>query len=279
MFKRKNHHHKILVIGMAKSGTSALTYKIAGAFTENELVFEPGGANGLNDFNLHREICSNAKKNLIVKNICYPGTPNIIQEIASLYSKVVWIVRDPRDRMISAFLYQWNGSHNPNPEQFERGLKLIKQKETNPESIAFYQLLRSLYNFNPFGFIISQSKLQQAHLSDIRLNNSNTFVFKYEDMIDNNFEKLEEYLGFKVKFSAGVPDELSRVVRTKAYGNWRNWFTNEDTIFFRALYFESLYKLGYDPNDWKLNNPQIISPEEGSEYMKRIFNNNNIEKE
>ena len=70
-----------------------------------------------------------------------------------------------------------------------------------------------------------------------------------------------------------VPDEHRRVARTRGYGNWRRWFTEEDVEFFRPVISEFLDIMGYDPSDWELTPVDRLPAEEGSGYMERLREN------
>lgn len=268
---KKEDHLKILIIGLPKTGTSILTYKIADHFKDHVIHFEPGKQNGLNDYEFHKKVCLRTNKPVITKNLYYYNHPNRLQEIISLYDKVVWINRDPRDRLISEFFYRWNKGHNPDTDKFERSLKRVQKKEKQPMAINFFQLVQGFNNSNPFQFTLNQVRNQMILLSEFDKVKNKLFVYKYEDLIDKRFGRLEEYLGFQVSYESDLPDKLERVVRSKKYGNWRNWFTEDDCTFFRGIYYEFLLKMDYDPEDWTLNKNQQIDPKEGSEYMKRIF--------
>jgi hypothetical protein len=81
---------------------------------------------------------------------------------------------------------------------------------------------------------------------------------------------LEKYLGFQVAGKAEVPEHFQRVVRTKGYGDWRNWFTEEDVDKYRKMISPWLEKYGYDANDWQLNPAPVIDASHCSEYFMRL---------
>lgn len=257
-------HTKVLVIGRAKSGTSILTYKIADALPDKEIFFEPEGRNGLINLELHKKIAKSP--NVVTKCIFFSKTPNKLKEISRFYNKKIWIVRDPRDTLISSFLYLWNKGHNPNKAKFEKAFDLVLKKEKSPTKVSFSEILHgviSLPNFaDEYNAIINQVK---------GLDEENWLVFKYEDLVDSQFDKLNDYLGFKVSEETDLPNRFNRVVRSKKYGNWRNWYTRDDLQQFKKLFNDQLDYLGYDSKDWKLNKKKVLPPEQGSEYMEKLF--------
>jgi len=259
---------KILIYGQPKSGTTALTYKIANALgNSTQVIFEPKSRN--------REI--ETGENIVTKCLFglppHPVTPYEIMEYSD-YDKKIWIGRDPRDIFISGFLYRWYHRHKPNEKAFNRVLERVKLKEKNCKSIPFYLLHR----YRTDGKALSPEELKLCHqkiskaLSDfIKDLDSGWFILKYEDMVDGNFVKLNQYLGFNVRDEAEVPEKLTRVARSKSYGNWRMWFTKEDVEFYRDLYTEYMQLMNYDINDWEILDNETLPPELGSEYMKKLF--------
>jgi hypothetical protein len=66
----------------------------------------------------------------------------------------------------------------------------------------------------------------------------------------------------------------AKVARKKAYGDWRNWFTEEDTEVFKTAYLPYLEAIGYDFNDWAVSAQPVIESEFSSMYMKRLVREN-----
>lgn len=89
---------------------------------------------------------------------------------------------------------------------------------------------------------------------------------------------LNQYLGFDIAkdttattTAVDQKKAFTRTARSMTYGNWKNWFTQDDVIFFRPLLENSLQKLGYMVDDWSINSPQTIDPQTSSQYMIKIF--------
>ena len=104
------------------------------------------------------------------------------------------------------------------------------------------------------------------------------FIFKYEDMIDGNFTNLNSYLGFSIKNDAEVPKSTgkAKVARKKGYGDWRNWFVEEDVAIFKPAYLPYMEAIGYDCNDWAISSQPTIEPQFSSLYMKGLVRGNKI---
>jgi hypothetical protein len=98
------------------------------------------------------------------------------------------------------------------------------------------------------------------------------FLFRYEDMVNQKFDALNDYLGFKVRKEAEVPmgTGKEKVVRKKAYGDWRHWFVAEDVALFKPVLLPYLQVVGYDCDDWNLSTEPAIEPQFSSEYMQGL---------
>jgi len=262
---------KFLVIGLPKSGTSILTYWIKNALPFSRLNFEPETSNGLKNIKLHEKLTSNRR--VIVKCLIY-DTALDFSKIFSLYDKVIWIVRDPRDQAISAFFYRWfHVNKNCKESQFNIAYQNTVKKEASPSSIAFSRLLgesdeRIKYqNEKKIKWIDSYIECVRKHQR-----NPNVLVVRYEDIVSRKLDVLRSFLDIHISTKSTLPKGLKRVERTKNSGNWRDWFTDEDVEKIKPVYMNYLKFFGYDTEDWQLNYPKSLPREEGSLYMEKLFN-------
>jgi hypothetical protein len=96
------------------------------------------------------------------------------------------------------------------------------------------------------------------------------FLFKYEDMVAGKYVGLNKYLGFEVEKDGKVPEAYGKVVRKRASGDWRHWFTEEDVEAFKSAYLPYMDIIGYDCNDWALTPNPVIEPQYSSVYMQSL---------
>ena len=89
-------------------------------------------------------------------------------------------------------------------------------------------------------------------------------------MVSNNFETLNQYLGFDVQADSQVPKTHDKVVRKKSFGDWRHWFTAEDVDLFKPAYSSYMALTGYDCNDWTISRNPVIDPQYASIYMQSL---------
>ena len=256
---------RVLVVGMSKTGTSGLCYRIAGAMESKPHILDEPGSIREGDL---------AHENIVVKMLTNPGTKRKAAIFADEsferhFDKKVMIVRDPRDTIISRVLYQaafhviweWDAS------RITAYLDLLRRKEQNPRSVSMLSLFndilapRSIYD----GF---ESIVQFS-----RTRGTAYFCVRYEDFVRNKLEGLEEYLGIGLGRNSEVvlPKSRQRVARSKASGQWRSWFTEEDIRFFKPSILPYMKELGYQCDDWKLHARPSILPIHASVYVEKVM--------
>lgn len=253
---------KILIVGMPKSGTSVLTYIIAGAFVNSKVYFEPSGVNNLCDIEIHSKICSEPEIT-ITKCLFLNRKKTRLDEIESLYNKRIWIIRDPRDWLVSNFLYIWYHKHGLDELRFRTTLDMVREKERDPSSVDFVALLE-----NANGLAAYLRRLQ--NFSDLMFTRVNWHLTRYEDFIKGQTSTLETYLDKTLDHNIELPSSIKRVARTKGSGDWRNWFTGNDIRKLKPVLNDTLSKFGYG-SDWSVGKYQYLDPSLGSKYMEGLF--------
>jgi len=266
------HKNKILIVGLPKSGTSALTYKIASCLPNATLNFEPQTLKGLSDVELHKKICE-TNSSAITKCLFYSRQKIVLNEIEKLYTKKLWIIRDPRDRLISAILYRWYWKHNRNKDQFYKTLETVKEKEQNPAQVPFSKIIACSFNLEDF--LKEENRIVQATINQITDLETDWLIVNYRDIINNDLEAIEAYLNFKLDTLASSNATLKRVRRTGQSENWKNWFTEKDVTSFQGIYtsFFNYFKL---KEEWQLNKNQNISKSEASDYLIKLNTKPNL---
>ena len=89
--------------------------------------------------------------------------------------------------------------------------------------------------------------------------------------MDEKVTKLEEYLGFPIKAKADVDIAHEHVPRTKSYGNWKDWLTPDDVLYFKPLFAEYMKTYGYE-DAWEINRNPNIPQNHSIEYVLRTVN-------
>ena len=91
----------------------------------------------------------------------------------------------------------------------------------------------------------------------------------FEDFVDGRLAAVSDYLGFDVVQGIRVGEAYSRVERSRAYGEWVNWFTPSDVEFYRPLFSEYMDVFGYD-DDYSLEDKAPISRLHSIDYIQQF---------
>jgi len=246
---------RILVVGLPKSGTTILTYRIAEACDDVVVEFEPVGGPD--------EALGDDGATVVTKKLVGSQTPTLA-DFAD-YDRKIWICRDPRDFLVSQSLYRWHRDHPPTAEDRERfaeALATIVAKEADPGAVPFLRL-------KPVDYAATFDAVAGLWR---REGDETWFLYRYEDMVAGHYQHLNHYLGFDIEPGASVAAGLERVARRKAAGDWRDWFTDRDVGHYRTgSMAEYMATFGYDHEDWTLNPEPRLAPEHGSQYVQALF--------
>jgi len=268
---------KIVILGKGKSGTTVLHQMVAAAFPECRPV--PGG------FRAHARERAHPDADPAASFVC-KFTYNddrgrsfgaVMEHIADeVYDKKIWVARDPRDNAVSNALYRWRRRHGKSRAQFRQCLERVRQKERDPAAVPFHEIYRFTGDAggpeSPAELIVSERTRYERMVQFVESLGSDWLIFKYEDFVDRKLEALSAYLGRDLRAAAEVSLEDRLKVRTKGYGDWRNWFVPADVEMFRPIYTPYMDLVGYDSEDWALEPVPKIEPALASEYMKRLAN-------
>jgi len=261
---------KILILGTGKTGTTAMVYKVSGGLP-NCHAFS-GGRPGKYVGDYENAVYKHTYEERKGKGF------DLFREHLKKehYDRKIWMSRDPRDAAVSRMLYRWHRGYEGRKKQFENHLELILKKEKNPRVLPFYEICRYTgHNGSPRSAedVVEEERYRyQQMIRFINELGSDWFLFTFEDMVAKNFDALNNYLGFDVQADANVPSASgkAKVIRKKATGDWRHWFTAEDVEVFKPAYMPYMELLGYDCNDWTPDPNPVIEPEFSSVYMQNL---------
>jgi hypothetical protein len=269
---------KIVIYGLAKSGTSALFYKIRNSLPPGTIeLFEPSSFGPLDRVRARLRALrrGHVRPDVVAKLLPWDRRPVRIGDFDG-FDRRILLVRDPRDRLVSDLLYRsYNAAFAADGPRALEFLRLLRAKEAEPGEVPILRLVEAfdrleraagsradwIERYQRRGLL----QPMQFHVERPRL-----AVFRYEQLVDCQFASLEAALGMSLGGPAEVPPALNRVVRTKRYGAWRDWFTPEDVDSLRPMLTPYL-DLYYPSADWDLNPSPSLDPEEGSLYVERII--------
>lgn len=257
---------KIVITGLGKSGTTALFYLLKAALQPSYCLFEPNDWLKVARANAHHE-------DILLKQLLLDTLDIAAWNHCQFYEKKIYLVRDPRDRMISALLYScaFHYLADQEPPMIAKVLDVFRQKEQKSADISILELCK-LSNIN-LDRLLSRFSLALTFYQQ----NPDYFLVKYEDLVSRQLFHLESYLGFRLPPTIEIPDGLQRVVRTKQSGSWRLWFTAADIDYFKPILSPYMQAFQYDIEDWHIAPAEPIPPIHASEYILRVLNEKRLQ--
>lgn len=256
---------KVLVAGLAKTGTTLLFHRLHASL--------PSGARYLFEPSRYLMSSDDEERGVLAKILL--GSHGADLTSFHSFDRVVLLVRDPRDRLVSETLYIVRDLPElfGNESNLTSFLKLIESKSLSPHDVSFLSILR-LQARLAFGTPAAEEPFLVQHveklnsLSLAEQSRPDAHRMYYEDLVADRLEGLASFLGLPV---APVPKhpELDRVGRSKTAGDWRNWFTEEDVAYFRPRFGPWMERYGYD-DDWATTPSPCILPEHAHEFIRRV---------
>ena len=251
---------RVMVLGEGKSGTTALLRSVATAIGEPHELFEP-------KILTQEDLVPDP---LVVKKLLL-NWRNRDDELKSHFDKLLFISRDPRDRLISHLLYDaYNAAPSLTSAQREQWLKVLTAKATDPASISFMALLFRWWEIAERDLLSHHVRAVERVRKFFRRQYQGFNLLKYEDYVDGNFDELNAYLGLEIAPGVVEQDE-QRVDRRGTHGEWRSWFTAEDLTVMRPITDVGLTTQGYDPTDWALTTSGVIDSATTVDYVQALF--------
>jgi hypothetical protein len=261
---------KIMILGVGKSGTTAMVYKVSGGLP-NCHAFS-GGKPGKYSGNYENAVYKHTYEERKGKSF-EVYRKHLRQES---YDRKIWMARDPRDTAVSRLLYRWHKGTAGHQKQFQAYFDLILQKEKNPASVPLFEIFRYTGHGNwpsRKEDVFEEERVRFARMAEfVKTLDTDWFFYKYEDMVSGRVAEINAYLGFPLKAEAEVPkgSGKEKVVRKKAFGDWRHWFTAEDVALLRPAYLPYMEAIGYDCGDWTLAAEPVIEPQFSSAYVRNL---------
>jgi hypothetical protein len=255
----------ILLVGPAKSGTTALFFAIRESLDGSVLtLFEPQ-----NSAQMEAVFTASGHDHTLTKVLLGEAANSDFDFTRP--DRVVYISRDPRDNVISRLLYRPAlFKRTGNLAAFSEYEALIRAKVAG-EPISVQTLFQESLRLTGAAHEWSGLGLKRACDSAVRFVRSvdNHWVLKFEDFVDGRLAAVSDYLGFDVVQGIRVGEAYSRVERSRAYGEWVNWFTPSDVEFYRPLFSEYMNVFGYD-GDYSLEDKAPISRLHSIDYIQQF---------
>ncbi len=192
------------------------------------------------------------------------------EDALSVFDKKIMIVRDPRDRLISAFLFKGLSRPKHAADHIEEFIKLLEEKERNPSALPFLELNDRLDEIQ-LGSLNIETVLNELEYQLECIEAHGFHICYYEDFVAEKFAALQSYLGFElISQNPSQTAWLKHIERSKDSGEWRQWLTSEDIEHLKPKLGPVMERMGYD-EDWSLPAIPSIDPQQSSEHVRRNF--------
>jgi hypothetical protein len=262
-----------LIVGKAKTGTTAFSKIIANSIPGSIYHLEP---KGLDYFECKKH---DMGKTHVVKIIyehwqSKPRSRNALvhNELSIKFHKRIFIVRDPRDEIISRLLYlvyPWAMSGAYQAEKFAQWVELLKMKESNPASVSFFEMVDAVRLIFGADLVTQLKGNIRAYYEFINAAPSGSYVARYEEFVAGNRAGLENYLGLTFPEKIEL-DDLERTKRSASFNNWKEFFLLEDVRRFKEELGPAIDLYGYE--DWDISTPSKLDPSNYSDYVSSLIN-------
>jgi hypothetical protein len=262
---------KVLIVGLPKSGTTALLFKLKQALPAHALcLYEPK----------RFEPCTTSGKQDVLAKILIGALGDVDYPSFREFDKRILIVRDPRDHFVSRLLYRAcaDPEFRNDDAKVSAFVETMRQKEADPRSLSLLTLL-DRYNdlrddgrpqISAPGAVYRSWAIGSYPMAlTFHRQEGEFLIYKYEDLVAGFHAPLENYLDIAVPPGAAiVAEQYDHVFRTGSAGDWVNWFTAPDVEFFRPHLLPYMLEYGY-ADDWTLAAAPRIKSEHASKFVLR----------
>jgi len=239
----------ILIYGAGRSGSTALFYALSRQFPKMEESFEryveePHG--------------------VLAK--CGVNQTRIIERVMD-FDYRIFLRRDPRDRVVSAFLYAlgFHWAWDCSRRYLDAIGSVLISKVTAPGEIGFFEMWDAIAHYLPVKpEPVWHEDIRAARLH--RLFGHQCFPLRFEDLITGKLDGLRKYLPIDGDLDLQLPGQHAHVYRTGTFGNWIRWFTEDDIPRMQELLAPAMAEFGYDWSD-----RPAIPPEESADAVLANF--------
>ncbi|WP_428311547.1 hypothetical protein [Hydrocarboniphaga sp.] len=261
----------ILILGAAKSGTTALFYAIQNTLIKRHGLNAKGLFEPIEAEKVQAYLDSAVDPVPLIKVLLGPFIRKEMKLFDAFEKKVI-IYRDPRDNVISRLVFMLTRLIEPGQnDKIEAVLELLRGKERAPESISVAEIIRQVGRITGReGLLASVRNNALLPAKMKRQDGDRYFMMSYEDFVESRFDALNRYLGFEVDPEFEVGGKHTHIVRTKSSGNWRDWFLQEDVDYFVKEVADDYALLGFDATQQPLAD-KTLDPKIGSEYALAQF--------
>ncbi|HSW07426.1 methyltransferase domain-containing protein [Aquabacterium sp.] len=255
-----------LIVGTARSGSTALFSALADALDRPRLFFEEPAAQL--SAALRRDPAGPVVAKVIFDN---ESAADILSAALGVDHKIV-LLRDPRDSLVSSLLYAI-ASLPPqlaDPAFCAQLIDLLQRKQQAPAALPLIEIAR-LFDDTRIGPFVADSLRKLEDFAHFEADLGEHWLrLRYEDIVAGRLPAWGRPFGLALPAEVDVPAEHARVARHRAAGDWRHWFTAADVEALRPGIDPLLRRLGYAA-DWTLAAPAHIGEAHSWRYVQRLI--------
>jgi Methyltransferase domain len=256
-----------LIVGTARSGTTALFSAMADAVDRPRLFFEEPVSQ------LRAALRHDLAGPTVAKVIFDNESATDIMSVAKAFDHRIVLLRDPRDGLVSRLLYVIANL----PEQLAdptftvQLVDLLQRKQQAPAELPFTEIAR-LFDNTRIGPLIARSLGKLTGFADFASDLGREWLqLRYEDLVAGRLPGWgRRHFGLALPAEVEVPADYSRVARSLSAGDWRHWFTEADVDELRPCLDPLLRRLGYS-TDWTLATPPHIGEAQSWRYVQKLI--------
>jgi len=251
---------RVLILGEGKSGTTALLRSVSQTLDDPTELFEP----------VRLRPADLKPDPLVIKKLLL-NWRRAEARLTEDFDKLIFIQRDPRDRLISHLLYAaYNQGPSLDAEDRKRWVSVLEKKAANPKEIPLLDVLHDWWELTGHDMLSQYVRALDRTRRFLNHEGTGFFVIRYEQYVEGDLEELSTYLGLPL--AAGVVKGAEeRVVRSGSHGDWRLWFTPDDVKIFRPMTEAALAQQQYDAHDWELAPADSLDRATTVDYVQRLF--------
>lgn len=189
--------------------------------------------------------------------------------------KILFLVRDGRDVMVSLYHHQliWNEKNRLSPKDVryhrrQTGFDNFEDVAENMMAFVSYSFTSKPSKWQQFTYMGNWDTYNGAWLAEMKKENGNIHMIRYEDLLSDTFGTMEailnDYLGIErvdsdklkatvEKFSFEIQakrkkgqEQKNSFLRKGIAGDWKNYFGEKEKEAFKMHAGDMLVKLGYE---------------------------------
>jgi hypothetical protein len=262
-----------LVVGLAKTGTTAVAMTLADTLKVPDVLLEPKEPTTVERFSASCE-------QLVVKIIFDHWQTHaealrtlVRPPLAAYAPTTIVIVRDPRDEAVSRLHYAAYDYFSTRPTaQDDRSawIDIFRRKEETPDSVGLMDMQSQIMSRFGVGFL-SGRHLYDAYcqfIDDIGASGGpRVYLLRYEDFVRGSIP--DELLQTLLSGSHDVGPTFRRVFRSGSSGDWQHFLTNQDLSVINGVCEPVLRRFEYPfERGITLGRPSRAT---GSDYVTRLI--------